>query len=154
MAAERTVRVNGIDLRVVEDGAGPLVVLCHGFPELSYSWRHQLPALAAAGYRAIAPDMRGYGGTDRPAAIDQYTMPHLVGDIVDGWQLKRRWYWTEGQNQVVAQILRKVDQGTAVAVAAASLRQIHRPPVTRKSGTSNASLPCRPLLTRYPSSRC
>src|SRR5207248_2857223 len=63
-------------------GAGPLVVLCHGFPESWYSWRHQLAALAEAGFHAVAPDMRGYGQTDRPEAIDQYTLLHLVGDMV------------------------------------------------------------------------
>ena len=63
--SERVIRTNGIDMRVVEEGSGPLVVLCHGFPELSHSWRHQLPALAAAGFRAIAPDQRGYGQIGR-----------------------------------------------------------------------------------------
>ena len=63
-------------------GRGPAVVLCHGFPESWYSWRHQLPALAAAGYHAVAPDMRGYGGTDRPDAVEQYTQLHHVGDMV------------------------------------------------------------------------
>ena len=82
MAAERTIRVNGIDLRVIEDGAGPLVVLCHGFPELSHSWRHQLPALAAAGYHAVAPDMRGYGGSGRPEAVHEYDIRHLTGDVL------------------------------------------------------------------------
>jgi pimeloyl-ACP methyl ester carboxylesterase len=78
----RTVETNGIRMHLAEMGSGPLVVLCHGFPESWYSWRHQLPALAAAGFRAVAPDMRGYGGTDRPEAIDQYTLFHLVGDMV------------------------------------------------------------------------
>ena len=78
----RNVETNGIRMHLAEAGAGPLVVLCHGFPESWYSWRHQLPALAAAGFRAVAPDMRGYGGTDRPEAIDQYTLFHLVGDMV------------------------------------------------------------------------
>jgi pimeloyl-ACP methyl ester carboxylesterase len=59
-----------------------VVVLCHGFPESWYSWRHQLTALSAAGFRAVAPDMRGYGRSDRPEAIDQYTLLHLVGDMV------------------------------------------------------------------------
>jgi pimeloyl-ACP methyl ester carboxylesterase len=76
------VETNGIRMHVVEAGEGPLVVLCHGFPELAYSWRHQLPALAEAGFRAVAPDMRGYGQTDRPQAIDQYTLLHLLGDMV------------------------------------------------------------------------
>ena len=78
----RTVGTNGIRMNFAEMGSGPLVVLCHGFPESWYSWRHQLPALAAAGFRAVAPDMRGYGGTDRPEPIDQYTLFHLVGDMV------------------------------------------------------------------------
>ena len=64
-----TLPVNGLRMRVAQQGAGPLVLLCHGFPESWYSWRHQLAALAAAGYRAVAPDMRGYGGTDAPVAI-------------------------------------------------------------------------------------
>jgi pimeloyl-ACP methyl ester carboxylesterase len=78
----RTVETNGIRVHLAEAGAGPLVVLCHGFPESWYSWRHQLPALAEAGFRAVAPDMRGYGQTERPAAIDQYTLLHLAGDMV------------------------------------------------------------------------
>jgi pimeloyl-ACP methyl ester carboxylesterase len=78
----RHVETNGIRLHVAEQGSGPLVVLCHGFPESWYSWRHQLAALAAAGFRAVAPDMRGYGQTDRPAAVEQYTLLHLVGDMV------------------------------------------------------------------------
>jgi pimeloyl-ACP methyl ester carboxylesterase len=78
----RTVETNGIRVHLAEAGAGPLVVLCHGFPESWYSWRHQLEALAAAGFHAVAPDMRGYGGTDRPEAIEKYTLLHLVGDVV------------------------------------------------------------------------
>ncbi len=78
----RTVETNGIRMHVAEQGAGPLVVLCHGFPESWYSWRHQLSALAEAGYRAVAPDMRGYGQTDAPAEIDGCTLLHLVGDMV------------------------------------------------------------------------
>ena len=73
----RTVRTNGIDMHIAEMGEGPLVLLCHGFPECWYSWRHQLPALAAAGYRAVAPDQRGYGGTDAPEDVDDYTQFHL-----------------------------------------------------------------------------
>src|SRR5437773_10567327 len=76
----RFIETNGIRMHVAEAGAGPLVVLCHGFPESWYSWRHQLPALAEAGFHAVAPDMRGYGRTDRPEAIDEYTLFHLVGD--------------------------------------------------------------------------
>src|ERR1700739_4595395 len=78
----RIVETNGIRMHVAEAGEGSLVVLCYGFPESWYSWRHQLPALAAAGFHAVAPDMRGYGQSDRPEAIDQYTLLHLVGDMV------------------------------------------------------------------------
>jgi len=76
------VDTNGIRMHYVEAGKGPLVVLCHGFPESWYSWRHQIAALAEAGFRVVAPDQRGYGQTDRPAAIDAYNQFHLVGDIV------------------------------------------------------------------------
>ena len=69
-------------MHIAESGAGPLVVLCHGFPESWYSWRHQLRALAEARFHAVAPDMRGYGQTQRPEEIDQYTIFHLVGDTV------------------------------------------------------------------------
>jgi pimeloyl-ACP methyl ester carboxylesterase len=78
----RIVETNGIRMHVAEQGTGPLVLLCHGFPESWYSWRHQLRALADAGFHAVAPDMRGYGQTDRPAEIDRYTLLHLVGDMV------------------------------------------------------------------------
>jgi len=80
--AHRTVETNGIRMHVAEQGQGPLVLLCHGFPESWYSWRHQLQALADAGYHAVAPDMRGYGRTDQPAEVDQYTLLHLIGDMV------------------------------------------------------------------------
>jgi pimeloyl-ACP methyl ester carboxylesterase len=78
----RFIETNGIRMHIAEQGEGPLVVLCHGWPESWYSWRHQLKALADAGFHAVAPDMRGYGQTDRPDAIDQYTLLHLVGDMV------------------------------------------------------------------------
>ncbi|MBI1960578.1 MAG: alpha/beta hydrolase [Candidatus Rokubacteria bacterium] len=80
--AHRIVETNGIRMHVAEQGSGPAVLLCHGFPESWYSWRHQLQALAAVGYRAVAPDMRGYGRTDRPAEIEKYTTLHHVGDMV------------------------------------------------------------------------
>jgi pimeloyl-ACP methyl ester carboxylesterase len=76
------IETNGIRLHVAEMGKGPAVVLCHGWPETWYSWRHQLPALAAAGFRALAPDMRGYGRSDRPEPIEAYTQLHVVGDMV------------------------------------------------------------------------
>lgn len=78
----RTVKTNGINMHIAEAGEGPLVILCHGFPESWYSWRHQLPALAEAGFHVVAPDQRGYGDTDAPESLDDYTQFHLVGDIV------------------------------------------------------------------------
>jgi len=77
----RIVTTGDINLAVHEMGDGPPVILVHGFPELAYSWRHQLPALAAAGYRAIAPDMRGYGGSDKPPQVTDYTIQKLIGDL-------------------------------------------------------------------------
>lgn len=80
--SHRFVETNGIRMHVAEAGEGPLVVLCHGFPESWYSWRHPLRALADAGFHAVAPDQRGYGQTDAPEAIDQYTLFHMTGDLV------------------------------------------------------------------------
>ena len=80
--AHRFIETNGLRMHVAEQGTGPLVLLCHGFPELWYSWRYQLAALAAAGYHVVAPDLRGYGQTDQPEAVEAYTLLHLVGDIV------------------------------------------------------------------------
>ena len=79
---ERTVQTNGVELHVEEQGDGFPVILAHGFPELGYSWRHQLPALAEAGYRAVAPDQRGYGRSTRPEAVDDYDIVHLTGDLL------------------------------------------------------------------------
>jgi pimeloyl-ACP methyl ester carboxylesterase len=79
--AERQVPLNGIELHVVEDGTGPLVVLCHGFPELAFSWRHQIPVLARAGYHVVAPDMRGFGESSRPVEVEAYDVVSLCGDM-------------------------------------------------------------------------
>jgi pimeloyl-ACP methyl ester carboxylesterase len=76
------VDTNGIKMHIAEQGQGPLVIMCHGFPELGYSWRHQLPALTEAGFHAVAPDQRGYGQTDCPEPIEAYNILQLVGDIV------------------------------------------------------------------------
>ncbi|WP_170981132.1 alpha/beta fold hydrolase [Mycolicibacterium sp. CR10] len=78
------VQTNGVSLRVTEAGdpGAPVVVLCHGFPELAFSWRHQIAGLAEAGYHVLAPDQRGYGGSDSPEAVDAYTMAELSADVV------------------------------------------------------------------------
>lgn len=73
---------NGVRLHYVEEGRGPLVLLCHGWPESSYSWRHQIGALAAAGYRVVAPDQRGYGTSDAPDDVEAYDIAQLTGDLV------------------------------------------------------------------------
>jgi pimeloyl-ACP methyl ester carboxylesterase len=78
---EQRVATNGIELHLVEHGDGPPVVLCHGFPELAFSWRHQLPALADAGFRAIAPDMRGYGRSSIPEPVEAYDVATLCADL-------------------------------------------------------------------------
>lgn len=72
---------NGVRLHYVEAGEGPLVLLLHGFPEFWYSWRNQIPALAAAGYRVVAPDMRGYNTSEKPLGVEQYDLGALVGDV-------------------------------------------------------------------------
>ena len=83
MPEPKTIRTNGIDMAVYEAGPkdGVPVVLCHGFPELAYSWRYQIPALAEAGYHVLAPDQRGYGGTSRPANVADYDIAHLTADL-------------------------------------------------------------------------
>ncbi|XP_061357480.1 uncharacterized protein LOC133301796 isoform X1 [Gastrolobium bilobum] len=78
----RTVEVNGIKMHIAEKGQGPVVLFLHGFPELWYSWRHQIVALSSLGYRTVAPDLRGFGDTDAPASVSDYTYFHIVGDIV------------------------------------------------------------------------
>jgi pimeloyl-ACP methyl ester carboxylesterase len=80
--SHRFIEANGLRMHIAEQGTGPLVLLCHGFPELWYSWRYQFPALVQAGYHVVAPDLRGYGQTDRPDEIEAYTQLHLVGDLV------------------------------------------------------------------------
>ncbi len=78
----RMIETNGIKLRVAETGTGPLVVMLHGWPESWYSWRHQMKAVAAAGYHVIAPDLRGYGKSDKPPLIEDYDIKHMTADIV------------------------------------------------------------------------
>jgi pimeloyl-ACP methyl ester carboxylesterase len=79
----KTTQANAIHMRYAEAGSGPLVLFCHGWPESWYSWRHQLAAVSAAGFRCVAPDMRGYGGTEAPEPIEGYTLHNLVGDMAE-----------------------------------------------------------------------
>ena len=72
------VETNGIQTRLAVMGEGPLIIFCHGWPESWYSYRHQLPVVAKAGYKAVAYDVRGYGESDKPHAIDEYTMKKII----------------------------------------------------------------------------
>lgn len=133
---QRMIESNGIRLNIAEQGNGPLVLLCHGFPESWYSWRHQLDALAAAGFHAVAPDMRGYGKSDAPEAIDQYTILHLVGDLVgllDALQARTA-------------VIVGHDWGAAVAWQAARLRP------DRFRAVAGLSVPYRPRSEVRPTS--
>ncbi len=76
-----TLRVNGLSFHVVDTGTGPPVLLLHGFPDSSHLWRHQVPALVGAGFRAIAPDLRGFGQSDKPQAVEGYALPTLLSDV-------------------------------------------------------------------------
>ncbi|XP_028100969.1 epoxide hydrolase 4-like [Camellia sinensis] len=78
----KSISVNGINMHVAETGEGPAVLFLHGFPELWYSWRHQMLSFSSSGYRAIAPDLRGYGDTDAPPSATNYTALHIIGDLV------------------------------------------------------------------------
>jgi pimeloyl-ACP methyl ester carboxylesterase len=130
----RAIETNGIRMHIVEAGDGPLVVLLHGFPEGWYSWRHQLAALAAAGYHAVAPDQRGYGQTDRPTEIETYSMFHLVGDVVGLIAALGE------KNAVVV----GHDWGASVAWNTA----LFRPDLVR--GIAALSVPLRPRMARPP----
>jgi len=78
----RAIETNGVTLAVDDQGSGDAILLLHGFPELAYSWRHQVPALVDAGYRAIAFDQRGYGGSSKPSVVGDYSLSHLVDDAI------------------------------------------------------------------------
>jgi len=132
----RTIEANGIRIHLAEAGEGPLVLLCHGFPESWYSWRSQLKAFADAGYHAAAPDMRGYGETDRPEEIEKYTLFHLVGDmigVVDALGAERA-------------VIVGHDWGAPVAWHAALLRP------DRFRGVVGLSVPFRPRGSARPTS--
>jgi pimeloyl-ACP methyl ester carboxylesterase len=131
-----TVETNGVRIHLAEAGQGPLVLMCHGFPESWYSWCHQLKALANAGFRAVAPDMRGYGETDRPEEIEKYTLFHLVGDMVGVVAAL-------GENKAV---IVGHDWGAPVAWHAA----LFRPDIFR--GVAALSVPFRPRGSAKPTS--
>ncbi len=130
----RTVEANGLTHHYLTAGEGPAVLLCHGFPELSWSWRHQIPALAKAGFKAIAPDMRGYGGTKGPADPEAYTNLHAIGDMVallDALGI--------GQAVIVGH-----DWGSPIAWGAATLRPDRFRAVASLSVMHNPRMPMPP----------
>ncbi|HSY57332.1 MAG TPA: alpha/beta fold hydrolase, partial [Bradyrhizobium sp.] len=133
-AQHRTVTTNGITMQIAEQGEGPLVLLCHGWPELGFSWRHQMP-LAAAGYRAVAPDLRGYGRTDAPDDIAAYSIIHLVGDVVG---------LVAALGETSA-ILVGHDWGATLTWAAAMMRSDLFPVIAVLSVPRRARSPARPL---------
>lgn len=126
------VDVNGVRLRVAEAGPrdGPVVILAHGFPELAYSWRHQVPVLAAAGYRVLAPDQRGYGGSSRPPAVESYDIAALTGDLVgllDAVGAQRGAVIGHDWGAVVAWSTPLLHPGRVAAVAGLSVPPVPRP---------------------------
>jgi pimeloyl-ACP methyl ester carboxylesterase len=130
----RYLEAGGLRVHIAEAGSGPLVLLLHGFPECWYSWRHQLTALAAAGYHAVAPDQRGYARTGGPADAGQYTILHLTGDVIALLDA------LEAPRAVVA----GHDWGAPVAWHTALLRP------DRVRGVIGLSVPYRPRGSRSP----
>jgi len=127
----RLVRTNGVRLHCVVDGEGPLVLLLHGFPEFWYSWRHQIAALAPR-FRVVAPDLRGYNESEKPAGVAAYAMPQLVADV-EGLVHA----FGEREAAIVGH-----DWGGAVAWSVA----MERPAVTRKLAVLNCPHPA--IMTR------
>ena len=125
---------SGLRMHIAEAGSGPLVLLLHGFPECWYSWRHQLTALAEAGYHAVAPDQRGYARTGGPAEADQYTIHHLVGDAIG---------LIDALGEEKAVVVGH-DWGAPVAWSAAQFRP------ERVRGVACLSVPHRPRSSRPP----
>ncbi|MFI7415584.1 alpha/beta fold hydrolase [Streptomyces sp. NPDC049627] len=130
--AQRTLMVNGISMHLAEAGEGPAVVLLHGFPELAYSWRHQLTALAAAGYRAIAPDIRGHGRTDAPAEAEAYGMRTMMADItglMDALEVAEAVVAGHDQGALLAWALAEAHPERVRAIAALGVPYHPRPPM-------------------------
>lgn len=133
-STERLVNTNGVQLRVTEAGdrGAPVVILAHGFPELAYSWRHQIPVLAAAGYHVLAPDQRGYGGSCRPDAIEAYDIRALTTDLVgllDDIDTERAVWIGHDWGAVVTWNTPILHPDRVLAVAGLSMPPLPRPPV-------------------------
>jgi pimeloyl-ACP methyl ester carboxylesterase len=132
-STERLVDTNGVQLRVTDAGdpGAPVVVLAHGFPESAYSWRHQIPALADAGYHVLAPDQRGYGGSSKPEAIEDYNIVALTGDVIgllDDVDAERAVIVGHDWGAVVAWTLPLLHPDRVAGVVGMSVPPIPRPP--------------------------
>ena len=128
------IKTNGIDMAVYESGPkdGIPVVLCHGFPELAYSWRHQLPALAQAGYRVLAPDQRGYGLTSRPDAVNLYDIEHLTGDmagLLDAFGIDKAVFCGHDWGGIVAWSMPLLQEKRVRGVIGVNTPFLRRPPI-------------------------
>lgn len=126
------VATNGIRMAVYARGTGPAVVLLHGFPELAFSWRQQLPALARAGYRAIAPDLRGYGRTDKPEGVASYRLDRLIGDVtglLDACELESAFFVGHDWGALLAWQLALVHPDRMRGLVALNIPFLPRPPV-------------------------
>src|SRR5271167_741303 len=132
LATGLLVDTNGVQLRVLEAGdrGAPVVILAHGFPELAYSWRHQIPALVEAGYHVLAPDQRGYGGSSRPDAVDAYDIHELTGDLVgllDGIGVERAVWVGHDWGSIVVWNAALLHPDRVAAVAGLSVPAVPRP---------------------------
>jgi pimeloyl-ACP methyl ester carboxylesterase len=128
----RVVATNGIRLAVRDEGSGPAVVLCHGFPELAYSWRLQVPALVAAGFRVLVPDQRGYGDSDRPADAAAYDIHHLTGDLVgllDALAIERAVFVGHDWGGLVVWMMPLLHPGCTAGVVGVNTPYLPRAPV-------------------------
>lgn len=126
------IETNGIQMAIHEQGEGPPIVLLHGFPEIAFSWRHQLPALASAGYRAIAPDQRGYGATDKPGRVGVYAIQQLIGDItglLDALSLKQALFIGHDWGAMVAWQMALLEPDRMAGIINLNIPFMPRPPV-------------------------
>lgn len=128
----RLIDTGEIRLALHELGEGPALILVHGFPELAYSWRKVLPALAAAGYRVIAPDMRGYGGSDKPLPVADYTIQKLIGDLrglCDAMSIERAVFVGHDWGALVTWQMALLDPRHMAGLINLNIPHLPRPPI-------------------------
>jgi pimeloyl-ACP methyl ester carboxylesterase len=140
----REVQSGGCRIHLIDAGSGPAVVLCHGFPEFWLSWRHQIPALVAAGYRVLALDMRGHGGSDAPAEVADYSVLHTVGDVIavlDDLEIDRAVIVGHDAGTTTAYHTALMRPDRIVGVAGLSVPYIPRGPVSLLTGLRQVAPP-------------